>query len=174
MAAELQASRGWWPGPELNLLSALATLMPDSPAANYLLHGLMLGKPVVLARDGVDPDLSGRRELGFDRGGPALDRALRERLATAAELGFRLCRAAELKRTVLAALGTEGTAAAAGGSAAAPATGGVRVAPPGVVTADLVRRAFAQGVRLALPAGARLTPLAVDEAGRLGVALARA
>ena len=45
----------------LNTLSKLALLVADNFASNIILHALFAGKPVLLARNGVDPSDNGRR-----------------------------------------------------------------------------------------------------------------
>ena len=72
----------WSPGPSscpmlsVNTLSKLSLLTADGLVPNLLLHGLFMGKPVVLARDGVDLADEGRRALGIDQATPALRQAL--------------------------------------------------------------------------------------------------
>lgn len=136
-----------------NTLSKLALLIADGLVGNLLLQGLFLGKPVVLARDGV---CAGRHVLGFDRAAPALRQALDERLRAVAGYGCHLTDARALRATLNAALD--------GGTAAGPAAG------PLVTAAD-VRRAHRAGVAVSLSPSALVTPLARDLALQLGVRL---
>ena len=52
----------------LNTLSKLSMLLADNTATNIVLHALLMGKPVVAARNGADPRDKGREGLGFHRG----------------------------------------------------------------------------------------------------------
>ena len=72
----------------VNSLSKLSLLIADNLPANLLLHGLFLGKPVVIAQNGVDPAEAGRGELGFDQGSPAA--CARHSPASAKHRGLRL------------------------------------------------------------------------------------
>ena len=48
----------------LNTLSKLSMVIADNTATNIILHALLMGKPVVIARNGADPADKGREELG--------------------------------------------------------------------------------------------------------------
>jgi hypothetical protein len=156
-----------------NTLSKLSLLIADGLVPNLLLHGLYMGKPVVLARDGVDTDGEGRRSLNFHNGTPALRRALDDRLHTVADYGCRIADAHHLHATVDAVLASGGPPPPAGepGNAGArpPAAAGLRAGP--VVTAADVRRAHQAGGALGLSPGSLVTPLARDLATQLGVQL---
>jgi hypothetical protein len=147
----------------VNTLSKLSLLLADGLVPNLLLHGLFMGKPVVLARDGVDPADAGRRTLGIDRGTPALEQAVAERLRTVAAYGGRVSDARGLRTATIRAL-----------SGRAPARAPVRAPAAGpVVTAADVRRARGTGQALDLSPTSLVTPLARDLALQLGVALTR-
>jgi hypothetical protein len=74
----------------VNTLSKVSVLTADALVPNLLLHGLFMGKPVVLARNGVDLADEGRRALGIDQATPALRQALDDRLRTVAGYGCRI------------------------------------------------------------------------------------
>ena len=84
----------------LNTLSKLALLTPDNTATNIILHALLMGKPVVLAKNGTDPKDKGREELGFHKGNAALTRAITERLQTINGYGCILTDTRDLEDTV--------------------------------------------------------------------------
>jgi hypothetical protein len=144
----------------VNTLSRLSLLTADGPVANVLLHGLFMGRPVVLARDGVDPAGSGRRALGFDPCTPALRQALDDRLRTVAGYGGHVTDARGLRATVNAVLASSSDRAPVDALPAGP-----------VVTAVDVRRAHRTGAALGLSSGSLVTPLARDLAAQLGVRL---
>ena len=146
----------------VNTLSKVSLLTADGLVPNLLLHGLFMGKPVVLARDGVDLAGEGRRALGIDHATPALRQALDDRLHTVAGYGCRITDVRSLHATANSVL--------ASGSASAPA--GAPPAGPLVTAAD-VRRALRSGEVLSLSAGSLVTPLARDLAMQLGVRLTR-
>ena len=147
----------------VNTLSKVSLLTADGLVPNLLLHGLFMGKPVVLARDGVDLSDEGRRGLGIDRATPALRQALDERLRTVAGYGCRITDARGLHATVNSALVSGSVRASAGALPAGP-----------LVTAADVRRAHrAAGEALNLSPGSLVTPLARDLAMQLGVRLTR-
>ena len=153
----------------VNSLSKLALLIADNLSSNVLLHALFTGKVVVAATNGVDPDGSGRAEMGFTREASGLRAALRQRLQTVADYGCRLADISEVRGIV---------ASVTAGNAGAPQTYGE---PPAsrvpealasegrLITAGDIRRAhhLGQGVRLA--GRALITPLARELAARYGV-----
>jgi hypothetical protein len=146
----------------VNTLSKVSLLTADALVPNLLLHGLFTGKPVVLARDGVDLDDEGRRALGIDQATPALRQALDDRLRTVAGYGCRITDVRGLRETVNSVL--------ASGSTRAPA--GALPAGPLVSVAD-VRRAHRADEMLSLSPTSIVTPLARDLAMQLGVRLTR-
>ena len=149
----------------LSTVSKLASLIADNTASNILLHALCMGKPLVLARDGADPDGEGRDELGFHRANPVLKQAMRDRLQTAASYGAILtdaCRLAETVRSVLTARAVPSDSP----PPARPATFQGRI-----LTAADVRTARQGRVELILDPAVRITPLARDMARQLGVSL---
>ena len=147
----------------VNTLSKVSLLTADALVPNLLLHGLFMGKPVVLARDGVDLSDEGRRGLGIDQATPALRQALDDRLRTVAGYGCRITDVRGLHATVNSVLVSGSARASAGALPAGP-----------LVTAADVRRAHrAAGEALSLSPGSLVTPLARDLAMQLGVRMTR-
>jgi hypothetical protein len=146
----------------VNTLSKVSLLIGDGLVPNLLLHGLFMGKPVVLARDGVDLADEGRRGLGIDQATPALRQALDERLRTVADYGCLITDVRGLHATVNSVLVSGSVRASAGALPAGP-----------IVTATDVRRAHGAGGALSLSPGSLVTPLARDLAMQLGVRLTR-
>jgi hypothetical protein len=155
----------------VNSLSKLAQLVADSQTSNLLLHGLFTGKPVVLARNGVE-DGPGRHELGFDRANGALRQAVAERLALAAGFGCILSDLEQLASVVSGLVPEGGEAAPPSQVAVAPVAPVARPVQDHhgqVVTAGDVMAAHGAGADLRCRA--LITPLARDAAARLGVRL---
>jgi hypothetical protein len=160
---ELMESRGvLCPMLSVNTLSKVSLLTADALVPNLLLHGLFTGKPVVLARDGVDLADEGHRALGIGQATPALRQALDDRLRTVAGYGCRITDVRNLRGTVNSALVST--------SARAP-TGALTTGP--LVTAADVRRAHRAHEALSLPPTSLVTPLASELAMQLGVRLTR-
>ena len=142
-----------------NSLAKIALGLSDTPATNVVLHGLLAGKPVVVARDGVDPALAG---CELCAGGADTARELLqlydEYVGRLAAFGCRVVRAEQLSEATLEAL-TQGRP---------------RREAPGasrrVITEDDVVRAARRGESIAV-AGAIVTALARDSAQQLGVPL---
>jgi hypothetical protein len=155
----------------LNTLSKLSLLIADNPAANIVLHGLLMGKPVVVARNGADPGAEGRRELGFHRGRPVMARAMAQRLHAVADFGCTVTDVRELAETVNSlllhqdALGQETRERSA--APPGPAAGGAKH----FITAAEVLHARRAGTALHLGTAAGMTPLAREMAMRYGVLL---
>jgi hypothetical protein len=153
----------------MNTLSKVSLLTADTVVSNLLLHGLFMGKPVVLARDGVDLAGAGRKALGIDRGTPALRQAVDDRLRTAADFGCHISDVSRLRGTVNAVLAGPTPRSVTRMERRAHHTGDKTV-----VTAADVRRAHRAGSdALHLPPASLVTPLARDLAMQLGVHLSR-
>lgn len=151
----------------VNTLAKLALLIADSLVLNLLIHGLLRDKPVVLGRDAIDRASAGTAS-------PALRRALAERLHTAAAYGCHISAVSDLCAATRAVVANAAPAGAASTGAAPAGAAPRRVVSAGpLVTATDIRRAHREGVALALPARASVTPLASDLALQLGVQLTR-
>ena len=158
----------------VNTLSKLAQLVADNTPSNLLLHGLFLGKPVVVAKNGVDPTEAGRAELGFDHGNPALTHAIDERLQTIAGFGCTLVEIASLGAAVNRALTQRPalTAAPVNGNGRRRGSHFVRpVQAQHFITSADVLTAFRSGADRLLAGGAKVTPLARDVATKYGISL---
>ncbi len=151
----------------VNTLSKLSLLLADNLPTNLILHALFMGKPVIVARDGADPLVSGRRELGFHKGNQTLQAALTERLATLSSYGCTLTSAGELSATVTALLGCFASTTPQTYVCKPPA----QAAAGKVVTAGQVALAHRQGTNLRVARRGLVTPLARELASRLGVDL---
>jgi hypothetical protein len=127
-----------------------------------------MGKKVIAARDAADPAGKGREAVGLNRGSPALQRALMERLTIIEEYGCLLADAEELRNTVNSVLLAENAPV----KQVIIQDRSVRslVSCSGtVVTAADIRHAQSLGADLRLPRAARVTPLARELAVRYGV-----
>lgn len=154
----------------LNTVSKLSLLIADSLVNKILLHALLMGKPVIMARDGADPDGKGREELGFHKGNAALREAMRERLKAIESYGCVLTSTERLAETVSSIVLGRRLPERSGNS---PSSVRQPVSLAGrVATAADVLHAHRLGVDLELGPGGRITPLARDLARQLGVMLA--
>jgi hypothetical protein len=153
----------------VNTVSKLAALIADNLASNVLLHALLMGKPLIMARDGADPDDSGREALGFHKANAALQQAMRQRLRTIEDYGCILTAADRLASTVRSLVALEGMESYQQNS---PAAACPPLNPCGpIATAGDVLHAHQLGANLSVGPAARVTPLARDLARQLGVAL---
>jgi len=155
----------------LNTLSKLALLTPDNTATNIILHALLMGKPVVLAKNGADPRDKGREELGFHKGNAALTRAIAERLQTIKGYGGILTDVRDLEDTVKSLLiGKDIPEAKQGETVTARPTRTLSISGRFVTAADImhVRRS---GVELSMGSATGVTPLARELARQYGVVL---
>lgn len=163
----------------VNSLSKVAGLIGDNQTSNLILHGLFTGKPVVVARNGVERN-QGRIELGFHHGAPSLWRAVDDRLRQVAEHGCTLADISQLAAVVDGLVGCETPATpepptigqAAADAAGQPATGKVVVANKVITQGDVIE-AHRAGADMRCMSQAIITPLARDAATRLGVRLFR-
>jgi|GEM_PF-594051 hypothetical protein len=157
----------------VNTLSKLSLLIADNLDTNLILHGLFMGKPVIVAQNGADPAELGRAELGFHKGPPTLTRALRERLQVIAGYGCLLTDIDRLSVDVSAALVEEKDSQRGGSDlSAAPQRLALNHAAK-IVTATDVLQAYRLGADLRLPSKVVITPMARDLAVKHGVCLLR-
>ncbi|MBM3497295.1 MAG: hypothetical protein FJX74_01370 [Armatimonadetes bacterium] len=139
-------------------LARIGLGLSDSLASTLVLTALWAGKPVVVAKDGVDPDLAARDASGAADAPRALVRLYEEYLDRLEAFGCHLVPAARLSETVLALLtGREP----------------IRERPlqsRRVITEEDVQRAARRGESIDI-SRAIVTPLARDAARELGVGL---
>jgi len=139
-------------------LARIGLGLGDSFASTLVLNALWFGKPVVVAKDGVDPDLAARDGTGAADAPRALVRLYEEYLDRLEAFGCHVIPAARISDTVIATLtGREPT----------------RERPlqsRRVVTEEDVQRAARRGESIDV-GRAIVTPLARDAAQELGVSL---
>lgn len=152
----------------LNTLSKLALLLADNFASNIILHALFAGKPVLLARNGVDPSDKGREIPHFDQCGPVLAAAIEERLRLVSGYGCRITDVGEIS-TAIASL-TQHPAGIPEISTHANSSG-ASAAASSIVTAADVLQAHHLGKQLRISSPAVVTPLARELAMKHGVSL---
>jgi hypothetical protein len=153
----------------LNTVSKLSLLIADDLVSNILLHALLMGKPLVMAKDGADPDSEGRRTLGFHKGNAALRDAMKQRMRTLQQFGCILTTADQLANSVRSAVGYECLDRT---HKQHPFSERILVSISGqVATAGDVLSAHQRGADLNLGPAALVTPLARDLARLLGVDL---
>lgn len=157
----------------LNTLSKVSLLIADNLATNLIVHGLLMGKPLVVAQNGVDPSAAGRQELGFHRGRSILAQAMRQRLRVVAQYGCTVTDVSELGSTVKSLLLCQEASKEGGGNLARgpfPPTGD---RARRFITAAEVLQAWRLGEPLSLGPTAAMTPLARELALRHGVSVSR-
>jgi len=153
----------------VNTLSKLALLIADDLSTNLILHGLFMGKPIIVARNGADPEKPGRRELGFHLGSPALNRALMDRLRILGEFGCILVDVDQLGETVQLTLPRTAASPEAGGHPALQTSGRTLSVSEAVITSLHVTHAHRAGANLVVTKSTLITPLARELAARCGV-----
>ncbi len=155
----------------VNTVSKVSLLIADNLVTNLILHALFMGKPVVLARNGADPEGRGRKELGFDKGNASLARAVSDRMRTAAEFGCRLTDIERLGETVRSAFQREAQPITE--RSEHPVDPGLRTLNRRgkVVTAADIRHAHRVRAEMRISSSSVITPLGRDLALRYGVPL---
>ncbi len=153
----------------LNSVSKLSLLIADDLVSNILLHALLLGKPLLMAKDGADPDGKGRRALGFHKGNAVLNDAMMRRLKSLEDFGCILTGIGQLSNSVRSVIQQEGLRQS---NEQNPISERPSISLRGqVATAGDVLSAHQRGANLNLGPAGRATPLARDLAGKLGIAL---
>jgi hypothetical protein len=160
----------------VNTLSKLSLLIADSQTGNLILHGLFMGKPVIIARNGFEEDQPGRAELGFNKGRPELNRVIDERAKLIANYGCILVDISQLSAEADAVL-TEEQAQVAQSfhdtTGSAPTRREVVRHDGRLITAGDVLEAHRRGADLNCTSTALVTPLARDLAAKHGVCIAQ-
>jgi hypothetical protein len=153
----------------LNTVSKLSLLIADDLVSNILLHALLLGKPLVMAKEGADPDGKGRRALGFHKGNAALNDAMMQRLKSLEDFGCILTGIGQLSNSVRSVIQQEGLRQSREQNLISERPS---ICPGGrVATAGDVLSAHRRGSNLNLGPAGRVTPLALDLARKLGIGL---
>ncbi len=156
----------------VNTLTKITLLLADNVATNVVVHALFMGKPVVAAVDGVDPQGSGRSRLGFNRGTPALEQALRTRLDHVKQYGCMVVGAERVGETLRQRLGTTRLRETTSSPNPVPQRG--LSLTGAVVSVAQVAHARRNGVRvLHIPEKALVTPLARETAASHGIRFRR-
>ncbi len=154
----------------VNTLSKLSLMIGDNLASNVILHGLFMGKPVILAQDGVDPSDAGRIEPHFPGASAGLVKAIEERLQVARSYGCTVTEVSQLTNELEASLAPTITkfsnVNAVGGRKALAS-----VRKRNLVTAADVLQAYHAGTELRLLSSTVITPLARELATKHGVCL---
>lgn len=153
----------------LNSVSKLSLLIADDLVSNVLLHSLLLGKPLVLAKDGADPDSEGRRALGFHQGNSTLNNLMRQRLKILEELGCILTGVGMLADTVCSVI-ENGALRQIPAHHRLSARPSITVSGQVATSGDVVS-AHRKGANLNVGPAGLVTPLARDLAARFGVEL---
>jgi hypothetical protein len=153
----------------VNTLSKLSLLIADNPAANLMLHGLFMGKPVLVARDGVDLTSQDRRALGIHEGTPALKQAVTHRLRTVADYGCHVTEVRLLRENVNSVLINDECAKIGLPDGKSDANAQALICSGKLVTAADVRNAHRIGAKLRIASATLITPLARDLAMQRGV-----
>ncbi len=176
----------------VNTLSKTCALTADSLAGNILVHALFSGKPMVAAIDGCAPDSEDRKTMGLDRGTPALQQVLANRLVQLSDFGCCLARSQDMggvTRRILGQKHVDGPDWVVKSSA--PPLGMTsdigmdpnqkrslvsqarQIEPVSLVNAAMVRSAQRNGGRIQTAANTVITPLARDLALRFGIEFTR-
>lgn len=151
----------------LNTAAKAAFLMADTLPTNLILHGLAMGKPVIMATNGADPK---SRHWNAPAG---LARAMGQRLKTLKELGYRLTDVAWLNQELARALGTPTDPSSTRRHRIKTETEprAVWQVKERTITVAHIRQAERRGLDIGLPPKAVITPLARETAARRRVSL---
>jgi hypothetical protein len=157
----------------VNTVSKLSMLIADNVINNLILHALFMGKPVIAARNGVDPYGKGRKEVVFHKGTGALRQAVAERLQILSDYGCYLTDVRGIKDTLNAVLAEKRETIPGSPEQDADQSPPTFNHSGGVVTAMDIRHAHLLGAKLSISSSTLITPLARDLADKHGVRLLR-
>jgi len=152
----------------VNTLSRLSLLIADNLASNLILHALFIGKPLVLAQNGVDPSDKGRVERHFPHCSALVAGAIRERLEVVRSYGCEVVDVGELSVALEAILEQKPTSARGNGQAKGAAKL-VNFGRGKIITAADVLQAQHSGQPIRLHDSKVITPLARELALKHGV-----
>jgi hypothetical protein len=160
----------------VNTLSKLSLLIADSQTGNLILHGLFMGRPVIIARNGFDNKEPGRAELGFNKGNSRLTRVIEERSKTIESYGCVVVDISRLSVQTDAALTSDNAQEDIGLRDVVENVGIQRnvVRHDGtLITAGDVLQAHLRGADLECVSKVLITPLARDLAAKYRVFIGR-
>lgn len=159
------------PSLSINTLSKLSLLIADNLVTNLTMHSLLLNKPLILARNGADPDKRRQAGMGAEQT-PALKQAIHERMQTIESYGARLVDVMHLRDTINSCLDSQGKKSVKTSTQKRLPTNRAVISVQGrMVTAGHVRKAHQMDADLKLAPGVMTTPLAMDLASQYGVNL---
>ena len=158
-----------------NTLSKVALTFADTTASTLIMQALMMGKPVIAARNAADPQDHWRIEAGMGKATPAFMRVLQQHLQQAESYGIQLLDVRELSGAVrnwydkrLQRQADQPAKATTGAAEAAVAGHGRKT----FISAEVIKAAALAGNKsYRVEAGAILTPLARDIARDCGLEL---
>ncbi|HWR39148.1 MAG TPA: flavoprotein [Patescibacteria group bacterium] len=153
----------------LNTAGKIALTLTDSLPSLLIIEALLMGKPVIAARNAADPHDIWRRELGMGHGNPALNQALQSHLQKLEGFGVTLTDVRQLTQAVVKQNGSRPLPAATGSFAAAPVK--EKTARRFLSAEDVKSVALAGQKTMHLEKGTMVTPLAWDIAREYGVEL---
>ncbi len=153
-----------------NTAAKLARTLADTTVTTLVMQALLMGKPVIAARNAADPKDPWRVQGGMGAARPTLTRALQDNLKTLESYGVALVEAGELAAEAMQQLGLTGMITQAKETAqktSLPKGQGRRV-----IDAAMIQVLAAQGETI-LTVGPQdlVTPLARDVARECGVYL---
>lgn len=141
-----------------NTAAKVANLFLDSITSQVIVDALMLGIPVIAARDAADPRLKPWQDLGFVWMGEGLKGAFAEVLDRIERYGVMLCGASEIKGEVLRALSGKRKE----GERPGPGQGKRVYVDKKVITREDLALLKEGRDEIHIPRGAIITPLAAD------------
>ena len=134
----------------LNTLSKLALLLADNLASNILLHALFAGKPVLLARNGVDPSDKGRDDTALRPMWSGVAAAIEERLRIVSGYGCQITDVGQLSNALTSLLELRATFRSQQACGTEPSAGPLSALSGSIVTAADVLQAHHSGAQLRL------------------------
>jgi hypothetical protein len=155
----------------VDTISKLSLLVADNLASNLVLHALFMGKPLILAQNGVDPSDKGRIVRHFPNCSPVVAAAIRERIEVVRSYGCEVVDVTCLTGALEAALRQKAREAKTNGHGNG-ATKLTSFVPKGkIITAADVLQARQSGALIRLRPSAVVTPLARELAQKHGVGI---
>lgn len=155
-----------------NTMTKLALTLSDTLPSTLIMQALMMGKPVIAARNGADPQDNWRAKADMGQPAPGLMRVLQNNMRQVEAFGVQLADVRDLAaeaRKVYKAYDKHAAQAAGGdspGRREAASQGGGKT----IISAETIKAAALEGCRsYQVGRGTILTPLARDIAREYGV-----